>query len=150
MNFKRTYNDDDYIYSVDMMLAYVNMHTPPVTTISLDTLVPQLEDKVWGNGSISPMSVLKKIDAKKYAPIVSQIHGAELKYPILMHNGYIIDGFHRLSKAYLTGKKIIHAHVFDTSLMKKFILDKIEHREKVWNLTTHELIELYTYRFCKK
>ena len=87
-----------YIYSIDMMFAYVNIFKPPIIKISLEELAPQLELNVWNEWS--PLDVLKDMDKTKYASNVKLIHDADLSYPILVDSKYnILDGFHRFAKA---------------------------------------------------
>jgi hypothetical protein len=44
----KTYRDDKNIYSVDMMLAYVNSHKHSVIKLKIEELIPQLEANIWG------------------------------------------------------------------------------------------------------
>jgi hypothetical protein len=153
-NFK-TYADGKNIYSVDMMLAYINTKGHPIEQFSIDMFVPQLEQKVWGEWS--PKTVIEKMDVKKYHENSERIKKADLSYPIIITGNKtsvtrvhsIVDGYHRISRAYLEGKKNINAYVFDKSLMNKFILNKDMNFVKVHqNTGIHEILELWTKRFC--
>ena len=62
----------------------------------------------------------------------------------------IVDGYHRLSKAYLEDKKYINVYIFEAELMNKFILNKDMDFVKVHQQTAiYQIIELWTKRFCK-
>lgn len=149
----KTYHDGHAIYSVDMMLAYVNSFEHPVVTIPMEDLLPQLEQDVWG---WSPQTVLAKMDAKKYSENAERIRGADLSYPIFVTGAAtkatrkhtIIDGYHRVAKAALEGKPVIKAYIFDAALMKKFILDADMNFVKVHQHTAvHTILELWQKRF---
>ena len=119
--FKKS--DRPYIYSVDMMIAYVNIIKPSPVKVDIDILVPYLESNLWGD--FSPIDVMKNPTHKKYISHIKRIHDADLSYPIFLTNtNDIIDGAHRVSKALTLGKKTISAYIFDKSLMKKFIIHK--------------------------
>ena len=151
----RTYNDGKYIYSVDMMFAYINTKGHSIVTLPIENLLPQLEQKVWGDWS--PMNVLEKMDKAKYSENVDRIKKADLSYPIIVtgkqtaftRTNTIIDGYHRIAKAHLDGKKTINAYIFDSTLMKKFILDKDMDFVKVHQQTNlYDILELWSKRFC--
>ena len=151
-NFK-TYSDGRAIYSVDMMLAYVNSFEHPVIKIPMSELVPQLEQDVWG---WAPKDVLAKMEAKKYSENAERIREADLSYPIFVTGAHtararkhaIIDGYHRVAKASLEGKTEMKAYVFDATLMKKFILNTDMNFVKVHqHMSVYEVLELWQKRF---
>ena len=146
-NFK-TYRDDKAIYSVDMMLAYVNTHKHPITKVALKDLEPQLAENVWGDWS--PKDVLERPGLKKYAENAERIRKADLSYPILMSSkGVILDGYHRAAKALKEGHDSSKAQICDTLLMKKFIIDKDLNFVRVHqDMSVSNILELYAKRFC--
>lgn len=149
----RTYSDSRYIYSVDMMFVYLNIVKPKAVTIKIDKiLLHQLEHKGWGdpekNIHYSPHDVLKK--PKKYVDDYNKILDADLKYPIIMYNGNIVDGIHRLTKSYLQEKKTIKTYQFDSSLMKKFVIAKKDRWGDANKVETYQLIQLFMKRFHKE
>ena len=147
-NFK-TYNHNKNIYSVDMMLSYINLYGHPIVKMPVEKFIPQLNENVWGEWS--PMDVIKKIDSKKYKNDAELIKRANLEYPIIVSGKHIVDGYHRLSKAYLEDKKYINVYLFDAELMNKFILNKDMDFVKVHQHTAvYQIIELWTKRFCKE
>ena len=153
----KTYSDGKNIYSVDMMLAYLNTKGHSVEQFPVDMFIPQLEQKVWGEWS--PKTVIEKMDVKKYHENSERIKKADLSYPIIITGNKttvtrahtIVDGYHRISRAYLEGQKYINAHVFDKLLMDKFIINKDLNFVKVHQHTpVNEILELWTKRFCKQ
>ena len=102
-NFK-TYNHNKNIYSVDMMLSYINLYGHPIVKMPIEKFIPQLNENVWGEWS--PMDVIKKIDSKKYKKDAELIKRANLEYPIIVSGKHIVDGYHRLSKAYIEKKTV--------------------------------------------
>ena len=140
-----TYHDGKNIYSVDMMIAFLNMHKYPVKLIEVEELVPQLDEVVW---DVSPKTVLENMNVKKYSEDAKRIKNADLSYPIIIYKNKIVDGYHRVSRAHLEGKKEIKAHVFETDIMKKFIVNKDMNFVKVHkDMQIHELLELFLKNF---
>lgn len=146
-NFK-TYHNNKNIFSVDMMISYVNLFGHPKVTLPVDVFIPQLEEKVWGDWS--PTDVVNNMSVKKYKDDAEKIQKADLAYPVIVTGKHkIVDGFHRVAKAYLEGKKYIDVYVFNSDLMNKFIINRDMNFVKVHNQTSiHELIELWSKRFC--
>ncbi len=145
----RTYSDEKAIYSVDMMLAYLNTHKHPMVSIPMSDFEWQLEQNVWGDWS--PKDVLEHMTAKKYAENAERIRHADLSYPIIVTSkGVLVDGYHRVAKAYKEGKTTMKAYVFDGNLMKKFILDKDRNFVHVHQeMTVYQILELFYKRFCQ-
>jgi len=149
-----TPKEKPYIYSVDMMMAYVTLFKPQIVQLPLEELVVQLKDNWWGD--FSPMDVIEHPTKKKYATHMKRIHAADLSYPIFLTNSYgIIDGAHRISKAFLQNKKTINAYIFPPSLMKKFIIHKgftedgrID-EEGAQEVPLSEVLQLFYKRFYK-
>ena len=145
----RTFSDGKNIYSVDMMIAYINIFKPKSVKISIEknNLFSLLEDNCWGD--FSPMDVLNNPKKKKYKEDYIKIKKANLDYPIIVYNGNIIDGMHRLSKLYLLKKNEVKAYNFDKNLMKKFLIgksDKIK-SDKINNIEKSILIERFVDKF---
>ncbi len=150
----RTYSDSKKIYSVDLMIAYVNIYKPQTIKINPNDYINSIINyKGWGNPTkkifYSPQDVLN--NPIKYKDDYERIMNANLKFPIIISkNNNIVDGVHRLIKAYIMKKQIM-AYVFDNNLLKKFLINKNGDYEKVDNLSTSDLIELFNRRFkCAK
>lgn len=131
------------------MLAYINTYGHPVVKLPIDELVPQLNEKVWGDWS--PMDVLGKMNTKKYKENADRIRDANLSYPVILTGRHIIvDGYHRVAKAYLDKKKYVDTYIFNADLMNKFILNKDMDFVKVHqNTAIFTILELWSKRFCK-
>lgn len=69
---------------------------------------------------------------------------------ILTHDKNIVDGIHRLTKAYLLKKSTIKAYIFSKKLMNKFLLNKKGDWKKVDSIPIYVHIEIFFRRFCDK
>lgn len=128
-----------------MIIAFLNMFNVPVKLIEVEELVPQLDEKVW---DVSPKTVLENMNLKKYSEDAKRIKNADLSYPIILHKNKIVDGYHRLAKAYLEGKKEIKARIIDSHVMKDCIIDKDMNFVRVHkHMQIHELLELFLQNF---
>ena len=145
----KTFRDDKNIYSVDMMMAYVNTNKVPVTKVSVEDNLSQLEQNVWGD--YSPSDVLQHPERKKYTENIQRVKHADLSYPIFMTSKYqIVDGYHRFLKAVIEKQKYIKAYIFDPPLMRKFIINKeLDFVAVHQKMAIHEILETYIGRFCK-
>ena len=144
----KTFRDDKYIYSVDMMMAYVNTNKIPVEKVSVKDNLSQLEQDVWGD--YSPSDVLRHPERKKYADNIQRMKEADLSYPIFMTSKFqIIDGYHRFLKAVQENNTYIKAYIFDPPLMRKFIINKeLDFVAVHQKMAIHDLLEMYVKRFC--
>lgn len=95
------------------------------------------------------MTVVQKIGMKKYQENAERIKAADLSYPIIVTEKHvIIDGYHRLAKAYLEGKKDIKVNVIDDALLRKFLLVKGMDFVKLNSMAIYDILELWNKRFC--
>ena len=145
----QTYSDGKYIYSVDLMFMYINNRNIISDKIRMQKLSNQLKHKVWSD-NIAPIEVIK--DKNVSIQDHNRIQSADLRYPIIIdgridrsHNFNIVDGMHRLSKAFALNKKYIRAYIFDADLMEKFIISK----RYVDSLTKKNIEKLYIRRFLE-
>ena len=147
----QTFSDNKKIYSVDMIFAYINIFKPKYVKVNVQNYLSTLEYNGWGNPKIkeffSPKNVID--NPKKYKEDYKRIMNSNLKFPIVIANNNIVDGVHRLTKAYLQKKKEIKAYIFDGELLEKFLIDKNKNLDKVDKLNTYDYIELFFKRFCK-
>ena len=143
----QTFSDDKKIYSVDMMFSYIDIFGPKAQNIEVKKLIKNLEFDGWGdpekNIHYSPLDVLEDPTNKKYMDDIKRIENADLKYPIIVYNNFVVDGVHRLTKSYLLKKKNIKAYVFSSALMNKFLINNRRTKE-------YDLITLFFQRFCFK
>ena len=132
------------VYSVDLMLAYINIVKPHIYKIKLNKLNYDMDNKCWDDRKTSVNDVLK--NPKKYKYDYDNINNADLKYPIIINNkGLIYDGVHRYSKSKLLNKKIIKVYIFDDKLLNKFIINKTGNCNI--NIKIHEYIEMFMKQF---
>ena len=145
----QTFSDNNKIYSVDMMFAYINIFKPKYEKINVDQFSKTLDYKGWGdpknNIYYSPKQVLE--NPKKYKDEIKRINDANLKYPIIVYDNNIVDGVHRLTKSCLLNKKTIKAYIFDKEIMKKFLINKNKDWDKIHKIQTYEYIELFIKKF---
>ena len=145
----QTFGDGKNIYSVDMMFAYINLFKPKSKSLKIKDLEHMLHQNTWGNPNglqITPMKVLE--NPKKYKDHMRRIKQADLKYPIIVYDKFVIDGVHRLTKAYLEKKKIIKATVFTKDLLQKFKIAKYGDWSKVDKLQIHDYIQMFYKKIC--
>ena len=144
----KTYSDEKNIYSVDMMMAYVNLFKPKTVNFDIEENLWQIEQNVWGD--YSPVNVLQHPDKKKYAENIKRIHDADLSYPIFITaKGQIIDGYHRILKAIKKKEKTVKAYVIDAVTLKKCILHKgLDYSAVHQHMDIHTILELFYKRFC--
>lgn len=121
------------------------------TKIIIKKLLPQLKINDWGD--LSPYEVIQ--NKNKSIEHYNRIINSDLRYPIIINEEYqIIDGMHRLAKAYLNNKMIIKAYIINNEIMKKFIIR--EKKGKEWkdsdwkyyeSLTPKDIKQLFKDRF---
>lgn len=103
--------------SVDMIIAYNNLHKVPMQKISTPNI--DLSFKGWEDDkgdSYSPNDVLK--NPSKYPDDYDRIVNANMKYPILLTETFIIDGVHRITHAIINGMKTIRAIIVPKHIIK--------------------------------
>lgn len=136
-----TYSDGKKIYSVDLMLAYINIFKPRPILVNIVDHIYTLNVKGWGDPTgknfYSAADVLS--DKKKYKKDYAAITEADMKYPIIITRGDVADGIHRLAKAYMLGKSTIKAYDL-TSIEEHFLLDKNYNWAKVHSMTILDYI----------
>lgn len=141
-----TFSDKSGTYSVDMMHAYVNIFKPKTTAVQVADHVRTLDLDGWGDGTPKNRYSANDVLANpgRYPEEVRRIEEADLKFPILVANGFIVDGVHRLAKAVQQGKPTLKAVVLDKALLKKFAVKTDKARE------ISEYIFLFYKRFGTK
>lgn len=147
----QTYSDNKYIYSVDMMFVYIFRSKLKPIKMKTKNLLYQLQYDGWGDPEKNiKYSAIEVIDnPQKHEDDFERILKADLRYPIIIsHDGNIVDGIHRLSKAYLEKIKFLKAYSFNENLMKKFIIAKKDQWDKVDKMEIYDLINIYVDRFC--
>jgi hypothetical protein len=80
----------------------------PSTTVAIEEL-NILDEVVWFGGPKDVQPTVRRI-----AQRARDIFDADLSYPIIMtRSGDVLDGAHRIAKAYLGGQQVISAVVID-------------------------------------
>ncbi len=137
-------------YSVDLLFLYLKDHYVPVILFPVKKLLPELSSKSWSEGiKFGPFDVIE--NEKKFKKDYKRILKADLRYPILywhpkkMKHGFIVDGLHRLSKAYfIRHDKYIKVRELTDDIMK---FAQITEKEKPKNRM--EIRKLYKERLEK-
>lgn len=96
------FSDDKYFWNVDRLIEL----SKGLPTIEMDVdSFRELDCAVW---SEEGMTVHQVVEHAK------RIRDADLRYPIILNSdGWIMDGCHRLAKAYMLGHKNITAVKFE-------------------------------------
>jgi hypothetical protein len=104
----------------------------PIVDIQMGMLTHLLSDPIWDDDqgvSITPVQVMTD-KTGKYLMHQIRIDSADLSFPILLYlekDGYtldVMDGMHRLAKAFIRGMPTIHARFLtDTMLANTKVAD---------------------------
>lgn len=144
------YSDGKYIYSVDIMIKYINEYKPKYVKIDMSILEHNLEYPIWITSKgekYSPSDMIIDIKNSKYKNDIIRIKNADLSYPIIINKGYVVDGIHRLTKAYIKRLKHIKAYAFPSKLMNKFIIGESHELSNVMKLDDSYINEIYNKEF---
>lgn len=146
------YSHGDDIYSVDMMIAGVNLFKPPYGIYQMEDFQDKLKLNVWGDPidpskEYSPEDVL--FHQELYPEEVKRIDDADVNIPILIDPHFnIIDGFHRLAKLYEQGSEKVRAITIPWSVMDLTLLrDDGDWKKIDEEIKSYTLIELFVRRF---
>ena len=125
----KIYNREKNVYSVDLMIAYVGLFKLEPIEIDIERMRPSMNLPYWLSKRgktmvrLSPAQAIENPD--EYPEHKKKIESADLRYPIMIHEDYhLIDGAHRLVKAFSEERKTIRAYMFSDELMEKFIVNK--------------------------
>jgi hypothetical protein len=149
MTVIRTYSDGKNVYSVDMMIAYVNIFKPKSKEVDIDNFTFLLQNQTWGFGKhrYSPQDVLN--NPSKYKSDIKRINNADLRFPIITLGKFVVDGVHRLTKAFLQHKNKIQIYEMNPKIFNKFIISKVSDYPKL-NIQIFDFIKAFHERFCGK
>lgn len=109
-------------YSVEMLIEITSDNK--IEQIPVDLLKWNVKEKIWTKGKkeINPEDVLN--EPKKYEEEMKRINDADLKYPVLIYDGEIIDGYHRLAKAIKQNKDKIKTVIITDKQLDIARIDK--------------------------
>lgn len=145
----QTYSIKNYIYSVDMMIAYINIFKPKIINVPVDNLLKNLNKKSWGNTKkgiyYTPNNVIT--NPQKYRKEYKRVMKADLQYPIIIVDNIVIDGLHRLSKAVITNIDNINVYRFTKTDMLKFLINSQNDWNYIDNLEIYDIIYLFYKKF---
>jgi hypothetical protein len=80
----------------------------PIVSVAIESL-NMLDEVVWFGGPKDVQPTVRRVVAH-----ARDILDADLSYPIIMtRSGDVLDGAHRIAKAYLNGQQVISAVVLD-------------------------------------
>lgn len=117
------FRNGDIEYCVDDMIDFVSTCSLPVAEYKVCDLNKCLKNRVWSSpylGNYSPWDVITNPYSYWYE--YCRILTADTRYPIIVNNGTIVDGFHRLAKCYLNGEATIDAYEFTDEIMDLFVI----------------------------
>lgn len=148
-----TFAFDGNIYSADMLITWVNIFKPKPQKFNKSNF-ELLAYKVWSDENkerVSPMDILLNPKKKSYQYHLHRIKIADLSKPILVHEKHpnsVLDGFHRLTKAYMTKSEIKMVLVPD-EVLKKCKLGTVKDNKKIDELieSSYNLMLEFNKRF---
>ena len=105
--------------NIDKLHKIVNKSKLPIVNKHMRGLLWLLDYPIWENGrELTPRTVIN--NPKKYPEHYNRILLADSDtYPIIIYKNHIVDGAHRVSKAFLDKKKTIKAIVINQDIYKK-------------------------------
>lgn len=117
---KRTFSDNDKTYNVEKLWHLTRDND--ISEIVTENFEEVLSDPVWGEkgNEYSALDVLS--NREKYADDYERIIAADLRYPIMIYKDHVVDGVHRLAKAYVKRLTKIKAQVISKEQMKEALL----------------------------
>lgn len=157
LNKLGTYTDSNYVYSVEILVFYINEFNPPRARLMSKSFEQHMKCKCWKepnkNKFFSPLDIIKK--RAKSELHSKRIEDADLSYPIIINGAtsWIIDGMHRLARAYLDKKDYIDVIVLDSDILARSI---VGNKSKEWSdsdwsyyayLSLDDLYDIYDLRF---
>ena len=99
----------------DVELLWVLSRDLPVVEVPLWTLIPNLFHRFWQDGDTRTCAA---ISTNPYH--VRKVEKADMSYPLLMHHeGWLMDGAHRLTKAWQLGLTAIPVRVIPPEMAKE-------------------------------
>ena len=121
----QVYSDGDETYEIEILEKLTRNHL--VENVKVSTLTPQLYDgEVWAekDRQLSPMMVLTNPTFDRVTiGHMTDIRIADLTRPIFIRfsNGVILDGYHRLARAFIRGDRTIKAIFIQEEEMRQAI-----------------------------
>jgi len=140
------------LYSVDLLVAYVNVFKPGVIQMPLSSLTESINRPCWVDISSGNKFTIGDVLAhpERYPGHAEQVKNADLSYPTIWSRNYgMLDGKHRLAKAVRDNHESIKACLVSNEVVEKC---RIPGAPEDWDtiqlhLKPHQLITLFDKRF---
>lgn len=143
----QTFTINKKTYSVDMLFLYLKDYYVPTILFKVKDLLPELNSKSWSHGiRFGPYDVIE--NEEQFKEDYKRILKADLRYPILYwpEKKAIVDGLHRLSKAYfIRHDKYIKVRELSNKIMK-FVDITMETNQGIAPRNRQEAKRLYKFR----
>ena len=108
---ENVYVADSRTYNVERLWSLVSRRKPK--RIQTDKLKHIIDSKVWYK---TPREIIRNKNGSHWY----RINNANMKYPILIDEDYcVVDGCHRLCKAYIKKQKSIRVHFIKQKDLQK-------------------------------
>ena len=122
----QTYSDrNDNTYNVDELIKITKDNK--ITDEPIKKFKKNLKKKMWEDSDDNEISLQDVLDNKsKYRKESSRIKEVDLKYPILVYKDTVVDGNHRLSKAFDEEKETIKVRYVTNKQMEKCLEKEID------------------------
>lgn len=135
---KHTFKYKDKRYAVKDLVEYLEYINIPSTCIEIPVEVLKNTDvsSSWKTLHIKDNEIVKEETVNLFNIVghIKRILSAEYeRYPIIMHNGKILDGLHRTVHALYDGKTKIDAYILNDTQMEEFFDFNIERYTKIAN-----------------
>lgn len=141
----KTFTYNDKVYSVDMMIAYVNIHKPKTVYVDIYDYVTTFEEDWYDDdyNEVPAIKVLEDINNPKYSKHLKRVYDCDTKYPIIIYDDHVIDGCHRMIKTVMRGKSKIKACILSK---KVFEATCIRNEDEKRNFELYEYIQMFKKR----
>lgn len=144
----QTFSDGNVVYSVDMMIAYVNLVQPKTERLPLSSFLSWLKQPGWGDAKSKYSALDVVLQPTKHEQEWKRVETADLTFPILLTpGGGIADGMHRLTKAFLRGEETILTITLPQKVLDKCALDTHGDIDKADRLPLWRLMVQFAYLY---
>lgn len=133
------WEDNTGIYSMDMAIRWANDFKIKGTKHDIINVKHLLGSMVWNENGVDIMPLEVILYKDKYPSHWKRINTSNIKCPILSYKDIIVDGYHRLSKAYINNS-VVNIIEIPTSVWKKIKIDTID-------IDAYNLILMYNTKF---
>lgn len=138
-----------YLYSADVLMLWLKEFYKP-KQFSIKKLLHHLDDEVWyrdvdesniDGAKVSPNDVIK--NPTKHKRRYNRIKKSNYKLPVVICDGILVDGYHRLANAFLDGRSRISAYLITEEVLQPFAVGRFNNSLDV--LCLNMLMKIYYY-----